>query len=155
MPGQGMKLVSGNVIGLDGRVPAAKNARVSTKAFVTSSGSSFGFRDMSAIAHPANWLSCRVCEKRIGQALRRAARGRCIALRQRCIAAIDVGASAAVGLQANREIRIVSLSSRCCRRRYPNHSDRQTRQSQSAHAFRYRLSGRLLRIERGRPPRQP
>jgi hypothetical protein len=67
----------------------------------------------------------------IGVALCRAARGRSIALSQCCKAAVDVVASGAVGLQANREIWIVSLSPRWrgCR----NHSYYQNRKGQSTH----------------------
>src|ERR1700758_2971416 len=73
----------------------------------------------------------RARKKRIGVALCRAARGRSIALSQCCKAAIDVVASGAVGLQANWEIWIVSLSPR--RRGCRNHSDCQNRDECAAH----------------------
>jgi hypothetical protein len=73
----------------------------------------------------------RARKKRIGVALCRAARCRRVALRQRRKAAVDVVASAAVGLQANREIWIVSLSPR--RRGCRNHSYYQNRKRQSTH----------------------
>jgi hypothetical protein len=66
----------------------------------------------------------------IGVALCRAARGRSIALRQCCKAAVDVVASGAVGLLANRETWTVGLSPRRgCR----NHSYYQNRKRQSTH----------------------
>jgi len=67
----------------------------------------------------------------IGVALCRSARGRSIALRQCCKAAVDVVASGAVGLQANRETWTVGLSPR--RRGCRNHSYYQNRKRQSTH----------------------
>jgi hypothetical protein len=67
----------------------------------------------------------RARKKRIGVALRRDARCRRFALRQRFKAAVDVVAGAAVALQANREIWIVSLSPR--RHGCRNHSDYENR----------------------------
>jgi hypothetical protein len=81
----------------------------------------------------------------IGVALCRAARGRSIALRQCCKAAVDVVASEAVGLQANRETWTVGLSPR--RRGCRKHSYYQNRKRQSTHpgrAFPWGFQGRDL-----------
>jgi hypothetical protein len=67
------------------------------------------FPTLAISSHPTDLLSCRMREKWIGQALRRAARCRRVALRQRCKAAIDIAATHAVGLQADRKARIIPL----------------------------------------------
>jgi hypothetical protein len=73
----------------------------------------------------------RVCKKWIDDALGGAARCRLGALRQRGIAAFDAATAEAVGLQANRIVRIVGLGP--SRGRRQNRRDRQNRQSRIAH----------------------